>query len=81
MKKNISRAGLTDPVLAVGVPIYIVWLTSTVWRAAVSEQWLMFLGAAIFMVGDSRLPAVTKIIQQLIFVLEKVIHNSRSAIA
>ena len=46
----IPRAGLTDPILAVGVPIYIIWLTSTVWRAAVSEQWLMFLGAAIFMV-------------------------------
>ena len=29
-------------------------LTSTVWRAAVAEQWLMFLGAAIFMVGDSQ---------------------------
>jgi len=49
---HFLRAGLTDPVLAVGVPIYIIWLTSTVWRAAVAEQWLMFLGAAIFMVSD-----------------------------
>ena len=29
-KENIFRAGLTDPVLAVGVPIYIIWLTSTI---------------------------------------------------
>ena len=58
--------------LAVGVPIYVLWLTlifrylghdflllifsrltSTVWRAAVAEQWMMFLGAAIFMVSLS----------------------------
>ena len=52
LPKTIFRAGLTDPVLAVGVPVYILWLTSTVWRAAVSHQWLMFLGAAIFMVRD-----------------------------
>lgn len=49
---HFLRAGLTDPVLAVGVPIYIIWLTSTVWRAAVAEQWMMFLGAAIFMISD-----------------------------
>ena len=59
------RPGIDDPVLAVGVPIYVVWLTSTVsyfdkeddfnfqaWRAGVAGEWLMFLGAFIFAISD-----------------------------
>merc|ERR1712080_296734 len=46
------RPGLYDPVLAVGVPIYGVWLTSTAWRSCVSSDWMMFLGGILFMFSD-----------------------------
>eukprot|EP00092_Neocalanus_flemingeri_P012292 GFUD01013250.1.p1 GENE.GFUD01013250.1~~GFUD01013250.1.p1 ORF type:complete len:223 (+),score=48.55 GFUD01013250.1:138-806(+) len=48
----LLRPGLSDPVLSLGVPVYIAWLTTTVWRSAVAGEWVMFLGSAIFMVSD-----------------------------
>ena len=49
---SLLRPGLSDPVLSVGVPVYICWLTTTVWRSAVAGEWVMFLGSLIFMVSD-----------------------------
>jgi len=49
---HFLQAGLVDPVLAVGVPVYILWLTTTVWRSGVAGRWLMFVGAVFFMVSD-----------------------------
>ena len=49
----LLQAGLVDPLLSVGVPVYILWLTSTVWRSGVAREWVMFVGAVFFMVSDS----------------------------
>ena len=68
---SMIRPGLEDPVLAVGVPVYIIWLSTTVshktktqfwrltlvyickvWKAGVSQAWVMFTGAVLFMVSD-----------------------------
>ena len=68
---SMIRPGLEDPVLAVGVPVYIIWLSTTVshktnqsqfsritsiyckvWKAGVSQAWVMFTGAVLFMISD-----------------------------
>merc|ERR1739838_474403 len=48
----LLRPGLSDPVLSVGVPVYVCWLTTTAWRSAVAGEWIMFCGSLIFMVSD-----------------------------
>ena len=66
---TLLMPGLEDPLLSVGVPVYILWLATTVshqvtagslyhvplkvWRSGVGRHWTMFLGAVFFMVSDS----------------------------
>ena len=44
--------GITDPVLSAAIPLYICWLTTTVWRAAATQRLTMFAGSLLFMVSD-----------------------------
>merc|ERR1711887_306430 len=36
------RPGLNDPLLGVGVPVYISFLATSAWRSAVCGKWIMF---------------------------------------
>eukprot|EP00088_Acartia_fossae_P068271 TRINITY_DN8623_c0_g1_i1.p1 TRINITY_DN8623_c0_g1~~TRINITY_DN8623_c0_g1_i1.p1 ORF type:complete len:238 (+),score=40.58 TRINITY_DN8623_c0_g1_i1:40-753(+) len=50
----LLRTGLQDDVLlSYGVPVYIAWLTTTVWRAGSVGDEMIFLGAALFMISDA----------------------------
>lgn len=49
---TVLRPGLQEPELKFGVPVYILWLTTTVWRASCVGDWSMFLGSALFMISD-----------------------------
>jgi len=49
----LLRSGLQDDnVLKIGVPLYIIWLTTSVWRAGCVGDKRMFWGAALFMFSD-----------------------------
>lgn len=49
----LIRAGLQDEsILKFGVPLYIIWLTTTVWRAGCVGDDRIFWGAVLFMFSD-----------------------------
>jgi len=51
---TMLRTGLQeDSVLKIGVPLYILWLTTTVWRSACVGDRTMFIGSALFMFSDA----------------------------
>jgi len=45
--------GLQDPILAAGVPVYILWLTTSVWRASTVGDKFILVGISLFMFSDS----------------------------
>jgi uncharacterized membrane protein YhhN len=50
----LLRPGLQDDVLlSYGVPVYVAWLTTTVWRSGSVGDERIFLGSALFMISDA----------------------------
>jgi len=49
----ILRPTLPTIDLQIGVPVYCILLTITVWRSGVEGDWMMFLGSILFMFSDA----------------------------
>lgn len=50
LRDGLAATG--DLPLTVGVPLYICLLTCTVWRSGVDGDWMMLLGAGLFLFSD-----------------------------
>jgi len=50
LRDGLAATG--DFPLTVGVPLYICLLTCTVWRSGVDGDWMMLLGASLFLFSD-----------------------------